>query len=260
MSKIKYIILIVIIASIYFILALNLPFLSKKNKSNILLTESIVIHNSNNKWKFLTQKEIEDIDFVNTYVYNYKNEFIEKVNLKYSKKWLVKKGIKYIDYNNFTFAYNGLNNAKVIPFYREEATEEQRNILNTFMKQYKRTELDNDFGVFAIEANIDNDIDNEIIFEVSNLSIDSPTYDNYSMIVIYDNNEYYVLDTLNVNSLQMSSLYSLMLYKIIDIDGDGICEFITIDSPYSEVSDLKYSMYQKNNDKYELLITNREGE
>lgn len=254
--KKKYIIVFICLA--FYLIIMFLVFGDSKNKKNgkpnYILFANDQIWEYNNSEFSNTSNIVEIIGENKFHIYE-NGTYIGNFNLG-----LYESKMYLFDDNNNSYKYNGElmgftdnNKHKVADLVNQALDENDTNIIkkefNNNNLNYQYINLDN---VKKYVFDIDDDNQNEIIYNISNMFDEEKEEKGYSLIFINDNGKIYeLIKDIKSNDESLLKGYGYYLNNIADINNDKKSEFIVAKSEYGS-SRLCYLLIQKIKHKYEI--------
>lgn len=261
MQIIKKYLWIFVLVIIYIGIAFSINYISPNSNNNLIVDRNIIFHYNKGKWSLVPKENFSKIKFFNYQMYDIlSNEYLGRYNLSYNDGWQIKEGLNYTDYDNDIFAYRGNSKFKVIDYNYSDILDFDNKIISTYLANNKLPSIDKLLIKNKIVLDIDNDMDVEYIYEISDMYCDEYVELYFSSIFIYDNGQYITLESSYLHDDILYEKNQSSVFKIIDIEGDKNYEIITFNMFYSRPDDGRYNLYKLKDSDYELLISSSEGE
>lgn len=261
MKKNNKIIIVIIIAVVIYFLVLFF-FLGgakkvarEKNELVLIVDQSTIWTLAKNHWTNVTLDEtINELNWLKYKVY-VEDEKIGNYYMWYDgNEWyLFDKDRNSINYEGELFAYNSNYDIKYTKFddkYIEDFSYVEK-VLDSKKIPFDQSKL-------VISSQIDIDVDNdgkkESFYAISNSTLGTNTTDNYSIVFMVKNGKIYNMFSDIRDKNQTTCLP--YIYKFIDVDQDDKLELI-VGCDVLRANGNKKFLYSFDNDKYEILISNR---
>ena len=237
----KSIIIILIIVSLYLLIAIFGLGLLDSLMNKYLYIDNVGFKYSNGKWNNIKiSKDIlkkYEIYLPNTF------EHIGKYNIKYDNKWYYgNKGL--MPYDEVLFAYKG-NNIKIYEYKTNYGIYDTK--IKEFLEEnnltYEELNLEKEISI-----DLDNNGENDVIYALSNVYSSKDEKVLFSAIIVKINKEYSILKTILDDDEVMLDIFAIM-----DINNDKKLELIINEQGFS-LNGNTYSIYGIKNGKYTELI------
>lgn len=254
--KKRYIILILCFL-IYLLIALFIFGSPKKKKSD---EADYILFANNQIWKYSNSEFFDVLDNINIvgqkkfYIYDngtYKGYF--NLGLYESKIYLFDDDDNSYKYDGELMGFTDNNKHKVVNLLSQQLDDNDTLFIQ---KEFNKNNLEYQYinlnNVNKYVADIDNDGENEIIYNISNMLDEEKQGKGYSLIFINDSDKIYEL-IKDIKSNQKSLLdgYGYYMNNIADLNGDGKLDFIIAKSEYGS-SNLCYMLIESVKNKYKI--------
>lgn len=254
--KKKYI--IVFIGLVFYLIIMFLIFGDSKNKKNGKV--NYILFANNQIWEY-TNSEILNVPNVVEIIGKNKFNIYDNGTYKgYFNLGLYESKIYLFDDDDNSYKYDGElmgftdnNKHKVVNLLSQQLDDNDTLFIQ---KEFNKNNLEYQYinlnNVNKYVADIDNDGENEIIYNISNMLDEEKQGKGYSLIFINDSDKIYEL-IKDIKSNQKSLLdgYGYYMNNIADLNGDGKLDFIIAKSEYGS-SNLCYMLIESVKNKYKI--------
>lgn len=244
---------LIVIFALYVGIVLIVTYLNPKNNNNLIVSNNAVFHYRNGKWSVVSPSSYYSTLFNNVKMYDTENNsYLGIKSLKYDNGWKIKGENQII--KDKIFGYKGSSKFKLYNYDYQEITSNDINNINNFLSDNNLGDYSGLSLVNKISVDLDNDNREESIYTISNMYMDGKISHYFSIIFIYNNGEYNILDKIDLYEDDLSSKNQATIYKLMDVDNDNKIEIITQRMYFSQPGNCTYYLYSLKNDKYVLQI------